>query len=344
MIRSRQWMYTAALCVFVTFTAGNPSRPAAHDRTSQVTWTTDVRPIVQLRCLGCHQAGGFGSISLETYEDARTWAKGIREAVLDRRMPPWPAARGFGDFSNDRSLTPIEIELLTAWADGLTPLGPPVSEAPAPAAVRPFDLVVRMPAAHAVSGSIERFELPTGLTQDRWITGWEFTPGNRGVVEQAVVSIAPATLMGVWTPGDNGTTYPAGVAQRLPAGSRLVLELHYRRSSAPETDRSAIALTFGSAPAHELRHRSLDCGVSTLDRDIEALAVTPKAAHAGAAIEMTARRSDGTVDPLAVVPRYEPAYPVSYRLRTGMRLRKGTTIDLRSSSPECTVALEFVER
>jgi hypothetical protein len=337
-------MYTAALGVFVTFTAGNPSRPAAHDRTSQVTWTTDVRPIVQRRCLGCHQAGGFGSIALETYQDARTWAKGMRESVLDRRMPPWPAARGFGDFSNDRSLTPIEIELLTAWADGLTPLGPPVAEAPAlAAAVRP-DLVVRMPDAHAVRGAIERVELPTGLTEDRWITGWEFTPGNRAIVEQAVVSIAPATLMGVWTPGEHATKYPAGVAQRLPAGSRLVLELHYRRSSAPETDRSAIALNFGPAPARELRHRSLDCGVSTVDREIEALAVTPKAAQAGAAIEMTARRPDGTVDALAVVPRYEPAYPVSYRLRTGMRLRKGTAIDLRSSSPGCTAALEFVER
>ena len=55
-------------------------------------------------------------MSLETYQEARTWAKAIRDEVLERRMPPWPAAPGFGDFSNDRSLTPIEVELLTAWA------------------------------------------------------------------------------------------------------------------------------------------------------------------------------------------------------------------------------------
>src|SRR4051812_2045277 len=97
------------------------SGPAAHDRTTQVTWTTDVQPILQSRCVGCHAEGGFAPMRLDTYESARAAARSIREQVLERRMPPWPAARGFGDFANDRTLTPIEIELLTAWVDGATP-------------------------------------------------------------------------------------------------------------------------------------------------------------------------------------------------------------------------------
>ena len=55
---------------------------------------------------------------LTSYEQARPWAKAIREEVLTRRMPKWHAARGYGEFANDRSLTPFEIALVVAWVDG----------------------------------------------------------------------------------------------------------------------------------------------------------------------------------------------------------------------------------
>ena len=340
-----RWLVLSAGATVVVAIVALGARPLAHKRISQVTWTTDVERILQTRCLTCHATGGFGPMSLETYQEARTWAKAIREEVLERRMPPWPAARGFGDFINDRSLTPLEVELLTAWADGGTPIGPPVVAAHVTKAVgltRSSDLVVTVPNAQAISALTERFELETGLAADRWIAGWEFRPGNRSIIEQAVVSIAPSTLIGTWTPGDGAVVYPAGVAQRLPAGSRLVLELHYRKSATPQTDRSGVAFHFGARPRHELRHRVLSCGTSEIDRDIEALAVTPRAPDAGASIEVVARHADGRVEALSVVPRYEPAYPIAYRFRNGVRLHRGTAIDVRSSSPDCAAELDFV--
>jgi hypothetical protein len=189
---------------------------------------------------------------------------------------------------------------------------------------------------------IERVDLPTRLAEDRWIAGWEFRPGNRSMIEQVVLSIAPDTPLGTWTPADRATEYPAGVAQRLPAGARVTLELHYRKSATPQTDQSGVAFHFGGRPRRELRHRSLSCGASTIDRDIEALAVTPRAVEAGASIEIAARLSDGGIEALAAVSRYEPAYPVTYRFRKAVRLGKGTVIDLRSSAPACTAALDFV--
>jgi hypothetical protein len=68
-------------------------------------------------------------MSLATYEEARPWAKAIREEVLTRRMPKWHAARGYGDFSNDPSLSPFEIALIAAWADGGAPKGSDDDEA-----------------------------------------------------------------------------------------------------------------------------------------------------------------------------------------------------------------------
>jgi hypothetical protein len=337
-------IWIAVLGAFTAFGA----RPSAHKRISQVTWTTDVERILQTRCLTCHVTGGFGPMPLETYDEARTWAKAIRDEVLERRMPPWSAAPGFGDFSNDRSLTPLEVELLTAWADGGTPIGPPVAaahdahDAHAAASHRSSDLVVSAPEARTIGALTERVVLDTGLAVDRWIAGWEFMPGNRSIIEQAAVSIAPSTLIGTWTPGDSAVAYPTGVAQRLPAGARVVLELHYRKSATPQTDRSGVTFHFGARPRHELRHRVLPCGASEIDRDIEALALTPRVPDAGASIEVVARRVDGSVEALSVVPRYQPAYPIAYRFRNPVPLRHGSEVDVRSSSPDCSAELDFV--
>jgi hypothetical protein len=95
-------------------------RIAAHDRLSSVTWDREVQPIVQARCLGCHAAGQTAP-ALATYETARPWARAIRHQVLTRRMPVWRAARGYGDFANDPSLSPFEISLIVAWVDGGAP-------------------------------------------------------------------------------------------------------------------------------------------------------------------------------------------------------------------------------
>jgi hypothetical protein len=96
--------------------------PAAHDPiTTKVSWNREIAPIFQARCVSCHSADGRAPMSLATYADARPWARAIREEVLARRMPKWPVVRGYGDFRNDRSLSPFEIALITAWVDGGAP-------------------------------------------------------------------------------------------------------------------------------------------------------------------------------------------------------------------------------
>ena len=94
----------------------------AHDRiTTRVTWDREIEPIFSARCAECHRAGGRSTIPLATYQQARPWAVAIKEEVLTRRMPKWSAARGYGDFANDPSLSPFEIALIAAWVDGGAP-------------------------------------------------------------------------------------------------------------------------------------------------------------------------------------------------------------------------------
>src|SRR5438477_1890652 len=104
---------------------------------NQVTFTKDVAPIFQERCQVCHRPGTFAPMSLQTYEDARPWAKSIKEKVLMREMPPWHIDKNVGvqRFSNDISLSDEEIAVIVKWVDAGAPKG---NAADLPAA-RKFD-------------------------------------------------------------------------------------------------------------------------------------------------------------------------------------------------------------
>jgi hypothetical protein len=67
-----------------------------------------------------------------TYDDARPWAKAIRDEVLARRMPPWGAVKGVGEFRGDPSLSQIEIDMIVNWVEGGAPKGDDIYLPPAP--------------------------------------------------------------------------------------------------------------------------------------------------------------------------------------------------------------------
>lgn len=90
--------------------------------TTKLTWTQEISRLVYKRCASCHHEGG-AAFSLMTYDEARPWAKAMREEVLERRMPPWGAVEGVGAFRENPSLTPLEIEYIVGWVEGGAPEG-----------------------------------------------------------------------------------------------------------------------------------------------------------------------------------------------------------------------------
>jgi hypothetical protein len=92
--------------------------------TTSITWSRDISRIVNNHCGSCHHPDGM-AFSLMTYSDARPWAVAIKEEILRRRMPPWGAIKGFGEFRNDEALTPEEMERIVSWTDGGVPEGEP---------------------------------------------------------------------------------------------------------------------------------------------------------------------------------------------------------------------------
>src|SRR5271166_1102315 len=97
----------------------------AHDIiTTKITFAKEISRIIYKRCATCHREGGQ-AFSLLTYDEARPWAKAIKEEALERRMPPWEAIKGFGEFRDDRGLTEEELETISAWVEGGAPEGEP---------------------------------------------------------------------------------------------------------------------------------------------------------------------------------------------------------------------------
>ena len=167
---------------------------AAHDPiTTRVTWSGEISRIVQARCVTCHSPEGQGPMSLRTYEDARPWARAIKEEVLTRRMPKWHAVRGYGDFSNDPSLSAFEIALIAAWADGGAPRG--------------VEADARNAASAAKSTTPDRGPAPSS---SRDVT---LPCGEQPLPEGTLLAVQP----------ELEPEHSAGIAVRLPDGRREIV-------------------------------------------------------------------------------------------------------------------------
>jgi hypothetical protein len=104
----------------------------AHETiTTKLLWTQEIARLMNKHCVTCHRDGG-PAMSLATYDDARPWAKAIRDEVLSRRMPPWGPVKGVGEFRGDPSLSQIEIDMIVNWVEGGAPKGDDIYLPPAP--------------------------------------------------------------------------------------------------------------------------------------------------------------------------------------------------------------------
>jgi hypothetical protein len=222
-----------------------PARPEPQT-TRAVTFYHDVLPVLEEHCQSCHRSGGIAPAAFETYQQTRIYAAAIREAAEAKRMPPWFADRAVGQFANDTSLSPAELETLRAWADAGAPEGDP-RDSPPPLrwndqwTIANPDLVLKMPKPVSLpaDGDVEyTFEIiPTGFLEDRWVTQSEVLPSARNQVHHAVVFVRP--------PGSNWLRHaPVGV----PFTASDLSDPEERRSAHWTTSDILLVYAPGSSP------------------------------------------------------------------------------------------------
>jgi hypothetical protein len=354
-------------------------------QSAKATFARDVAPILQLHCQNCHRPGEAAPFSLLTYEQARPWAKAIKYAVLEKKMPPWFADPQFGKFANDASLSRSDINTLVDWVDGGAPLGD-LKDMPAP---RQFvegwtipkpDVVFQLPKPFAIPASgVMEYQyviIPTGFTRDTWVEQVQAAPTNYGAVHHIVAYVRvpgsnyfkdmakneffvapPANKDGVkapkddvpndwltgYAPGQPPDMFKPGQAKLIPAGSDIVLEIHYVPTGKATTDQSRLGLVLAKEPPTE-RAMTLSAGNSSfkippgdpnfrvdasysMPEDVTLLGMHPHMHMRGKAAQYRIVYADGKTETLLNVPRYNWHWQLWYDLAEPLKLPKGTKLE-----------------
>jgi hypothetical protein len=160
------------------------------------TFTKDVAPIFYENCTACHRPGEVAPMSLLTFAAARPYARSIATRVSQGTMPPWYADPAHGEFVNARTLSAAEKDTILKWVSAGAPEGN-VADLPAQPvypdgwSIGKPDAVFALTEDYAVpaSGTIDykHFEVPTNLTEDRWIQAYEVQPGSPASVHHVIV-------------------------------------------------------------------------------------------------------------------------------------------------------------
>jgi hypothetical protein len=253
------------------------------------TYHGTVKDILDRNCVQCHQAGGIAPMPLTTYEEAAPYAEMIAPAVASRMMPPVTidASGDCGTFRDVPWLTDDEIAAIGAWAEHGAPAGDASAStgpAAAPQALQDVGAVLDMGDAYVPSDAsfddYRCFLVDPQLDADAFLVGYEVRPGDTTVVHHVVLFVPyddanedeaqqlddgdPGLGYGcfggagiggspivAWAPGTGATLFPEGTGIRLPAGRRVVMQVHYNTQNGTAADHTTIDLAIADTVAEE---------------------------------------------------------------------------------------------
>ena len=228
----------------------------------EVTYNRDVAPILYKNCVVCHRPNDIAPMSLMTYKEARPWARRIRDAVVERQMPPWHADPSVGEFLNDPRLSDADIATIDAWARTGAKEGDPKDSPAAPALAQGWhikpDVVFTIPEFTITGGSQDDYEyiyVPTNFTEDKWVQSAEVMPGDRRVVHHATVSVIAADK--VAKKEEENSKADAGVDKYHYRTGKV---LHLRRD-APIVDDGCSYPTGGGVPGEPSGYLNIVPGI-----------------------------------------------------------------------------------
>jgi mono/diheme cytochrome c family protein len=238
------------------------SDAAIGDTPAALTWHRDVRPIVEARCAGCHESGGFAPFALKSYGDAYDHRDVMAITLAGKLMPPWPPNDTCNAYTHDRSITDAQRATLVEWARGPAVEGDPATFVPLPAdpltTIR-ADKTLQMATSYTPVESPDEyrcFVMDWNETTTKYVTGLNVRPGLMPIVHHAIaflikpadvgtvtsmdaadpapgykcfggVGINGADWLGAWAPGAMPSSFPASSGLEVVPGSKVVVQIHW---------------------------------------------------------------------------------------------------------------------
>lgn len=342
---------------------GRDLKPVAD---SQVTYSKQIARIMNANCVFCHREGQIAPFTLTNYEDVAGWASMIDEVVQTERMPPWHADEKFGHFKNDARLSAADKATIAKWVASGAPEGNK-SDLPTPPQfaegwmIPEPDQVLYMreqPYEVPETGVVpyQMFVADPGWSEDKWIAAIEPRPGNPAVVHHILMFVIPPDgkinnglgngndFLGAYAPGLRPEPLTKGMARFVPAGSKLVFQMHYTPNGSAQKDRSYCGFVFADPKdvAKEVRVNSAMNAVFQIPpgedsfpvkaryifrNDSLLLTLMPHMHLRGKAFRYEATYPDGKHEVLLDVPRYDFGWQTNYRFAEPKLMPRGTRMD-----------------
>ncbi len=336
-----------------------------------VTFTKDIAPIFNDRCVSCHRDGEIAPFTLTSYDDVLGWEDTILEVIGNNRMPPWYADPQHGEFANDARLSQKERDLVSTWVDNGMPEGdandlPEAPEfadgwqMPEPDEIFPMrDQPFAVPAEGVVD--YQHYVVDPGWNEDKYIVAAEARPDKRAVVHHILVYVIPPgarkrdfrQVVAGYAPGMPPLALTDGVALEVKAGSRLLFEMHYTPNGSSTDDQSYVGVKFTDKanvrkrltgrvainhkfeiPAGASDHQVTATYVARQDENL--VSMTPHMHLRGKSFRYDVTFPDGREQTLLNVPNYDFNWQLKYVLEEPLTLPKGTRV-------ECTAVFDNSE-
>lgn len=245
-----------------------PARtPAAKAGFKNISYAQSIAPIVEQKCVACHQQGGIGPFALDSYEKVKGFAPMIREVVRTRRMPPWDADPHVGKFADNKGLTDDQIKTLVHWIEAGAPRGEGTDPLTLVKHVAPEwplgkpDLIVDIPSYTVPASGVVDYQYPTvpsPLSEGKWLKASTAKVMDRQVVHHILSGYVPPGVdpkngggmlnwggaIGGYTVGMESVVQPNNIGTYIPPGGTYAFQMHYTPYGKESVSKQQIGLYF----------------------------------------------------------------------------------------------------
>jgi hypothetical protein len=337
--------------------------PAAKAAFQKISYSKTIVPILEAKCVACHQQGGIAPFAMDSYEKVKGFAPMIRETIRTDRMPPWDVDPKVGHFKNDKSLTPAETRSLVRWIEAGAPRGDGPDKLAATKHVAPEwplgkpDLIVEIPSYKIPASGIVDYQYPVmdnPLTEGRWLRASTARVQQRQGVHHILSGYIPpgqnklggmanwGGSVGGYTVGMESIVQPQGIGTYIPAGGSIGYQMHYTPFGKEVTSTQQIGLYFypkGEMPRLMMRENTIvqqfikipanaeaheETAYLDFPHDALVYSAVVHAHYRGTYSNLKIRYPDGTEKMLLNVPRYDFNWQRMYEFAEPIRVPAGS--------------------
>jgi hypothetical protein len=328
---------------------------------AKISYSKDVAPILENKCLACHTVGGMGPFAMNSYDVVKAMSPMIREVLRTKRMPPYHSDSHGSQWEDDMRLSDTQLKTVVDWIEAGAPRGS--GEDPLPTAAKPApkwpmgepDVVVQVPDFSVPASGIIDYQdrsKATGFKEGKWLkaVAWaNATPAVHHALAGWIPNVDPNgrgfswnVALGGYGPGGAPNLTPPETGIYLPPGGSFAWQMHYTATGKPLTDKTEAGYYFYKEepkyilrqasitdfsleiPAGEARH--LETAYIEIPEDIEIFGTQPHCHSRCYSTKLRIRYPDGTEKMLLNQPRYDFAWQREYHFKDLLEVPKGSLL------------------